>query len=167
MKVRRILTALIAAVTFSTLALASPAAAASTPGPSYNVTFTSGVTAHAAFPFQWLNAGSTWTFGSAHMTMQTDGNLVVYRRDNSVKWASNTAGTSARQMQWTPGGALTLVNSAGKLVKTIHSNTCNVANSDSWVIALQSDSNFVIYCGYHTKSGQLDYYHPTFATGAF
>jgi hypothetical protein len=166
MKVRRILTTVIAAATLGTLALASPAAA-STPGPSYDITFTGGVKAHIAFPFQWLNAGSSWTFGSARMTMQTDGNLVVYRRDNSVKWKSDTQGTSARQMQWKANGTLVLVNSAGALVKTIHGNTCNVANSDSWVIALQNDSNFVIYCGYHTKNGQLDYYHPTFATGAF
>jgi hypothetical protein len=130
------------------LAPASPALA-ETPGPSkiWNI---KGVQVQLSYPAQWLNAGGSWDFGNAHLVMQTDGNLVLYKKGTrTVKWASNTYRSGATQMKFQKDGNLVLYAPGNRAVwssKTYNKCKGNGVIFRQPVLALQNDSNFVIYC---------------------
>jgi hypothetical protein len=113
------------------------------------------VRVHFANPYQWLDRGNSWTFGRARLSMQTDGNLVIYNTtNNSARWASNTRGSGATQMLWQPDDNL-VVYTSGYASAPWASNTYNKCNSsEAPLLGMQSDSNFVVYCGI-VSSGNL------------
>jgi hypothetical protein len=122
-----------------------------------------GVRVHSALPCQWLDAGRSWYFGNARLTMQTDGNLVIYDRSNRARWASNTSGSGATQMLFQHDGNLVLYR-AGYSAAVWSSRTYNRCTSVySPTINLQSDSNFVIYCRWW-RGGDFEMY-PIWSTG--
>ena len=77
--------------------------------------------------------------------MQTDGNLVLYNRwNNQSKWRSNTRGTTADTMYFAQSGNLYVQESGRGVIASLHFSDC--AADRVPVIALQNDSNLVIYC---------------------
>lgn len=103
---------------------------------------------------QWLNAGDSWTFGNAHLVMQNDGNLVIYKKGTSTaKWATRTNGSGAKRMQFQKDGNLVLYKANGAAVWSSKSTgKCSPHLNANEVIALQDDSNLVIYCDYPPAS---------------
>jgi hypothetical protein len=144
----------------ATMAFASPAAAGpGNPGTTHTGNIGS-VYFRYSYAYQWLNVGGSWDFGNAHLVMQSDGNLVIYKRGTSVaKWATGTNGKGAVQMKFQTDGNLVLYKSNGTTAvwasKT--NGKCPSGDNASPVIALQDDSNFVIYCHYPIQS-----LHPEF-----
>jgi hypothetical protein len=142
-----ILTAAVVGVV-AMLASASPAFA-ETPGPTKSKKVR-GVNVTLAFPPQWLNAGQSWDFGKAHLVMQSDGNLVLYKKGTrTAKWASHTYRSGANRMRFQKDGNLVLYTSDNRPVwssKTYNKCRGNAVIARQPVLALQSDSNFVIYC---------------------
>jgi hypothetical protein len=155
------------------LTVASPAAADDTQpavvaGPINPVrganwtTTMSGVTVSVSDAYQWLNKPGTWTFPNntrARLTLQPDGNLVVYdTRPNPdvAKWSSRTHGkTSITQLLFQPDGNLVLYT-AGYAQAMWSSRSYNKCPSGLRpVLALQSDSNVVIYCHGYVIEGNV------------
>jgi hypothetical protein len=126
---------------------ASPAAAAA--GGCWDTTFR-GVGIHACYPEQWLTAGGNWYFGNARMTMQSDGNLVIYdQRNGKAKWFTGTNGTSANRMDFSGEGNTGVLIVRDDRTGQVYWNaprTAVCAGNTQGVIALQADSNFVWYC---------------------
>jgi hypothetical protein len=77
--------------------------------------------------------------GRFTLTMQGDGNLVLYQGGTPL-WASNTTGTGATRAAMQGDGNLVLYTSAGSPVWA--SNTSNNAGAH---LAVQNDGNTVIY----------------------
>jgi hypothetical protein len=152
----------VAAIAVASLAAQSPAAAAAAAagtGPG-GVTITQGqvfktvslgpdhVEISLNTPYQWLDAGHTWSFGNVDLVMQADGNLVLYRHGNHTihYWDSGTAGSHATQLLWQADGNLVLYT-AGYAQHPWASNTNHKCAADwGMALGLQTDSNMVIYC---------------------
>ena len=131
----------------ATVGLASQASAGEgNPGTSHSDRIGE-VTFQYSYATQWLNIGGKWPFGKVYLTMQSDGNLVMYKNSGGVAWASNTARSGATKMLFQTDGNLVLYKSDGRTAvwSSRTANKCTAPNA-SPVIALQSDSNFVIYC---------------------
>ncbi|MEV6381856.1 hypothetical protein AB0M31_20860 [Streptomyces sp. NPDC051773] len=123
--------------------------------------YVSGVRVHFSNAYQWLDRGGSWRFGNARLSMQSDGNLVLYDvRNNTARWASNTRGSGATRMLFQPDDNLVLYT-AGEAARWA-TNTTNDCGSLVPLLALQEDSNFVIYCG--QVSGGTLRVHPIWAT---
>ncbi|WP_405892814.1 hypothetical protein OG272_06465 [Streptomyces sp. NBC_00104] len=123
--------------------------------------YVSGVLVHFSNAYQWLDRGGSWRFGNARLSMQTDGNLVLYDvRNNAARWASNTRGSGATRMLFQPDDNLVLYT-AGETARWA-TNTTNDCGSLVPLLALQEDSNFVIYCG-QVSGGSLSV-RPIWAT---
>jgi LysM repeat protein len=88
-----------------------------------------------------LIAGQSLTSpnGKYDLTMQSDGNLVLYDSGKPV-WASETAGSGAERLEMQPDGNLVIY---GKKDKPVWSSKTNGNNGAS--LALQDDRNLVIY----------------------
>lgn len=116
------------------------------PGRTYE-TFRGTVALHVSYANQWLNAGNSWYFGASRLTMQTDGNLVIYNRYNGrVLWKTNTQHSGATRMSFQTDGNLVLYTS-GNVHKWASGTNSKCTGSRAYpVIALQEDSNLVIYC---------------------
>ncbi|WP_433088638.1 hypothetical protein ACQP1P_21145 [Dactylosporangium sp. CA-052675] len=122
-------------------------------------------------PYPWWSTNTAGQPGN-RVAMQSDGNLVVYRADNSVAWASNTAQSGAVFFTVRNTGALVLQRSDGSVAATLsggHLNTTNFSgmtgmttnqqitmtyflrSPDSrYHLLLQDDGNLVLYGpGYH------------------
>ncbi|HWG98079.1 MAG TPA: hypothetical protein VNV66_01880 [Pilimelia sp.] len=135
-----------------------------TPGASFDG-YVSGVQVHFANAYQWLDRGNSWTFGNARLSMQTDGNLVVYNRHTgAARWASHTYGSGSVQMLFQPDDNLVLyTGTEGRGTAKWSSGTYHRCNSaEAPLLGLQADSNFVIYCG--TVSGGNLYVRAIWAT---
>jgi len=147
----------------SVLRTAPVGARAITPGATFDGKI-GNVSVHFAFAYQWLDKGRSWTFGNARLSMQNDGNLVIYdKRNNKAKWSTRTSGSQATQMLWQPDGNL-VVYTAGYAKAVWSSRTNNKCASDeSPLLAQQSDSNFVVYCG--IVSGGNVYVRAMWASG--
>ena len=130
------------------------------PGPTRDVTYR-GVLVHTAVPCQWLDAGNSWYFGHARLTMQRDGNLVIYDQSNRARWASNTYRSGATQLVFQQDGNLVLYT-AGYARAVWSSGTYHDCGAWTTMLGLQSDSNFVIYC---RLSGDYSTMYPIWATG--
>ncbi|MBX7225290.1 MAG: hypothetical protein K1X55_04620 [Chitinophagales bacterium] len=78
--------------------------------------------------------------GYYYLTMQTDGNLVLYNKKNHPIWASNTNGTDARYAIMQGDGNLVLYNENGRPIWA----TATDGNPNSFLI-IQDDRNLVIY----------------------
>jgi hypothetical protein len=146
--------------------IGSPAFADQNVGRSYNTTI-KGVAVHMALPYQWLNAGESWYFGKSRMLMRDDGELVIIQ-GTTVKLRTHTAGSGAVKLLFDFSDDLELVNAGGKVVwhtgTGFPSGKCDEDLSESVAIALQGDSNFVMYCGFDTGSGPLTGIEPIWAT---
>jgi hypothetical protein len=118
------------------------------PGPVWDETYR-GVRVHLAVMCQWLDAGNSWHFGRARLTMQRDGNLVIYDQSNRARWSTRTYGSGATQMVFQHDGNLVLYT-AGYARAVWASGTRHACRGGSGLrvetLGLQSDSNFVIYC---------------------
>jgi hypothetical protein len=121
------------------------------------------VKVHFMNAYQWLDRGNSWTFGRSRLTMQTDGNLVVYNKNTGeAKWWSGTHGKPITQMLFQPDDNLVLYTSGyASAPWATGSNRC--FSYEVPLLATQSDSNFVIYCGEVSASGSL-YVRPIWAT---
>ncbi|MEU7590115.1 LamG-like jellyroll fold domain-containing protein [Micromonospora sp. NPDC049230] len=71
------------------------------------------VLSQAGFPI-WDT--STWNNPGAYVTLQTDGNLVVYRSDGVALSATDTAGTAASQLVVRDNGDLMLLDPVGTII---------------------------------------------------
>jgi hypothetical protein len=65
-----------------------------------------------------VNTGVLWSSGTgghpgAYVTMQVDGNFVVYRSSGQPLWASNTVGTNANSATLQDDGNFVLYTAAG------------------------------------------------------
>jgi hypothetical protein len=121
-----------------------------------------------AIPSQWLNAGQSWTFGNARMTMQTDGNLVIYTRNtNQARWSTGTHGSGGNRVRFQGDGNFVVYSAANRAVWSSHTaGTCSgFFGAPQVMIGLQSDSNFVIYCRYTPFGTALEQYAVRWATG--
>lgn len=96
-------------------------------------------------PYQWLDVGRSWTFGRSRLTLQTDGNLVIYDNNNRARWASNTVGKGASQLLFQPDSNLVLYTPGYERAVWATGRFCE--SFEERFIGLQSDSNFVVYCG--------------------
>jgi hypothetical protein len=88
-----------------------------------------------------LTAGQSLTScnGDYALTMQGDGNLVLYQGSTAL-WASNTAGTAADEAIMQGDGNLVLYTSAGSPLWA--SNTAGNSGAD---LVVQNDGNVVVY----------------------
>ncbi len=95
---------------------------------------------------QWLDPGESWYFGNARMTMQTDGNLVIYDRQNRNRWSTRTSGSGATQALFQTDGNLVLYTAgyARNVWSTRTGGDCSTRGGA--FLALQEDSNLVIRC---------------------
>lgn len=193
MRIRRLVTAALTAATLGMIvtlvpalpaaaaeSLDVPTAAAETPGKSYDMKIECprgasecigrpfaprGVAVHFALAPQWLNAGQSWTFGNAHLKMQTDGNLVIYKRGTtSAKWASNTRGSGANRMYFKRDGDLIVVRSGAATAAWTSRTKDRCGVRSTMVIGLQSDSNLVVYCSTTVAELGYIYYKPLWAS---
>ncbi|HYN96151.1 MAG TPA: hypothetical protein VES42_20085 [Pilimelia sp.] len=152
----------------ATLGLAGPAAAA---GRSYRTTIQN-VGVHISEPEQWLNAGSAgWNYGPrARLRLESNGNLrVIDTRNNATKWESRTGGMGITQMKFQHDGNLVLYRANGSAPWATgtafgQARGCDRAWGEQPVLALQDDSNVVVYCRYGeiiigpgTPTGDVNY----------
>ena len=165
--------ATLATVTFLSAGLALPAHAAvppppycyGGPGPVIDDFTYKGVQVHGVAPCQWLDAGRSWYFpgGGARLTMQRDGNLVIYDRNNRPRWATGTNGSGATQMVFQQDRNIVLYT-AGYTRAVWSSRTYLGCGAWASMLALQSDNNLVLYCW--LRSDHSDMY-PIWSTGRF
>jgi hypothetical protein len=79
--------------------------------------------------------------GRFRLTMQTDGNLVIYRQsDGHPLWASNTAQTDVHRAIMQPDGNFVLYH-----VNNAPAWASNTAGAPGSSIVMQNDGNLVIY----------------------
>jgi hypothetical protein len=171
-RLTRILASLATAILLS-VGLALPARAAAPPppicyggpGPVLGDFTYKGVQVHGVAPCQWLDAGRTWYFPGrrARLTMQYDGNLVIYDQYNRPRWATGTNGSGATQMVFQQDRNLVLYTSGYKRAAWA-SGTYLGCGSWASMLALQSDNNLVIYCWLHSDHSDM---YPIWATGRF
>lgn len=77
-----------------------------------------------------------------HLVMQGDGNLVLYRSNGSVVWASNTPNSGASYLTMQEDGNLVLYTASGQAVWNSHTNGRGLSS-----FQLQDDVNLVVYAG--------------------
>lgn len=114
-----------------------------------------------------LGGVQAWTSGTAgtganHVSMQTDGNLVVYDAGNGAKWASNTWGSGADTLKMQNDGNLVVYAPSGaKWASNTNRNRGASASAPTTLAAnyrlmspdgrfealMQTDGNFVVYQG--------------------
>ena len=99
----------------------------------------SGVPMWLLYSWSYIDKGYACQTGKSRLTMQTDGNLVLYDENGTPRWASNTVGRGAF-MVFQSDGNLVVYNSSGGAVWA--SGTCCHSNYN---FAVQSDGNLVIY----------------------
>ncbi|MBK7585937.1 MAG: lectin [Myxococcales bacterium] len=94
-------------------------------------------------PGQSLNAGDSLTNckGNVTLTMQGDGNLVVYGPPGAL-WSSNTAGTGSNNFAAMQGDGNFVVYAGSTPLWW-----SNTAGSSGAYLAVQDDGNVVIYQG--------------------
>ncbi|MDT0462169.1 hypothetical protein [Streptomyces gibsoniae] len=85
-----------------------------------------------------LSAGQSWSATLAHLTMQGDGNLVIYDEQGHARWASNTFGAGNHAV-FQADGNLVVYNSANQAVWSSGTEGHNGAE-----LVLQNDGNVVI-----------------------
>ena len=91
---------------------------------------------------EYLSTGKTVNScdGRFSLTMQTDGNLVLYQTGGSALWSTQTNGTNAQFAYMQHDGNFVLYNPSGYPLW----NSGTWGNPGSW-FAVQSDGNLVVY----------------------
>jgi hypothetical protein len=95
------------------------------------------------FPGQSLHQGDSITSGDTRfrLTLQTDGNLVVYRNsDNKPLWATGTQQSDVRTAIMQTDGNFVLYH-----VNNAPAWASNTAGSPGSYVIMQNDGNLVIY----------------------
>ena len=82
------------------------------------------------------------TNGEYRLSMQTDGNLVIYDASNKALWNTKTQGTDAAKLIMQADGNLVLYSDSSK--PKWHTQTYNRANQGVYA-QMQDDGNFVLY----------------------
>ncbi|BFU47312.1 hypothetical protein [Krasilnikovia sp. MM14-A1004] len=117
------------------------------PGRTYE-TFRGKVALHVSYATQWLDSGKAWYFGLAKLSFQSNGNLVISDRSTGrTSWSTNTANSGATRMKFQTDGNLVLYKANGVAVWSSKTNNKCTGLRSYPLLALQEDSNFVIYCG--------------------
>ncbi len=83
-------------------------------------------------------AGDYCSIGKSLLTMQSDGNFVLYDENGRARWASNTRNRGYRAVAQ-PDGNLVVYNTSGAAIWA--SNTC----CGSYFTGIQADGNVVVY----------------------
>jgi hypothetical protein len=78
--------------------------------------------------------------GKARLSLQWDGNLVLYNSGSTPLWTSNTAGRSAKHLVMQYDGNLVLYDTSNMAIWTSNTN-----GKPGAFFALQTDANMVIY----------------------
>lgn len=85
--------------------------------------------------------------GKFDLVYQTDGNLVLYKRDKpaggEATWSTRTHGNSAGSFTVTPGGDLVVTDADGKLLIALGDSGTDADHVDRY-LALQDDGNLVL-----------------------
>ena len=99
-------------------------------------------------PGQRLVAGAQLTSatGGYVLTMQADGNLVLYASDRRILFATYTAGNPDAYLQFQTDGDLILWTGTRRLWAT------NTIGGPQSVLILQEDGNLVLYAPGHQAS---------------
>jgi len=87
--------------------------------------------------------GGTVQTGKSRLTMQTDGNLVLYDECGRVRWSTNTWGHPNAFVWFQTDGNLVVYDSSGMSYWPIWS-TATCCHS-GWTFHVQADGNLVIY----------------------
>ncbi|PBC71061.1 VCBS repeat protein [Streptomyces sp. TLI_235] len=106
-----------------------------------NSTVIDGITGGARIPSgTTISSGQSLTSASNRLTMQADGNLVVYSKANKALWASNTGGT--------PGATAIMQTDGNLVVRRPDGSTAwqsgTSGNSNGYAV-LQDRGNLVLY----------------------
>jgi hypothetical protein len=112
-------------------------------------------------PGAQLNANQSITNGQDRLTMQPDGNLVVYNASNSPLWASNTVNASVTHLTMQPDGNLVIYNSTGNPLwasNTAGNTGAYLTLSNTGTLMIDSESGVPIWGapGILVSGGQLN-----------
>ena len=109
---------------------------------SANITLWQAPTKDTLTTNQTLTSGQQLTSvtGGYRLTMQSDGNLVIYNKTNQPIWNTFTYGTDANKLVMQPDGNLVLYNSANKPFWHTFTYGTNASR-----LVMQSDGNLVLY----------------------
>jgi hypothetical protein len=78
--------------------------------------------------------------GQYRLTLQSDGNLVMYRNDNAVTWHSHTSGRQVSYASMQADGNFVLYDASAQAVWN-----SRTSNNPGAVLSIQDDGNLVIY----------------------
>jgi hypothetical protein len=109
-------------------------------------------------PDETLHAGQSITGGGDALTMQGDGNLVLYAPGNTAIWATNTSGHSGAWVIMQTDGNLVVVAPNGTPLWATGTNGHSGAE-----LTLQSDGNAVIYAPGNAAVWASNTYKQTYA----
>lgn len=109
-------------------------------------------------PGETLQAGQSITGGGDALTMQGDGNLVLYAPGNAAIWATNTSGHSGAWVVMQTDGNLVVVAANGTPLWASGTNGHSGAG-----LVLQSDGNAVIYAPGNVAVWASNTYKQTYA----
>jgi len=105
-----------------------------------------------------LQPGQSISSGGDTLTMQGDGNLVLYAPGNAAMWASNTEGNIGAWLSMRPDGNLVVVARGGKVLWS-----AGTSNHSGSALVLQSDGNAVIYAPGNVTLWSTNTYKQTYA----
>jgi len=83
--------------------------------------------------------------GKSKLTMQQDGNLVLYDECGKARWASGTNGNPGAFAWFQPDGNLVVYQSAGSSYYAIWDTGTWGHTGANWSLHVQADGNLVIY----------------------
>lgn len=109
-------------------------------------------------PGETLQGGQWISGGGDTLTMQGDGNLVLYAPGNTAIWASNTSGNNGAWLSMQTDGNLVVVAPSGRPLWAAGTN-----NHNGSVLILQSDGNAVIYAPGNVALWSTNTYKQTYA----
>jgi hypothetical protein len=92
-----------------------------------------------------FGVGDLAYFGNSRLTLQSDGNLVIYALDSGrAAWSSGSYGSGGVQLKFQSDGNLVIYDSLGRARWS--SNTYNACGGGTPALTFQEDGNLVIYC---------------------
>jgi len=109
-------------------------------------------------PGETLQPGQWISDGGDTLTMQGDGNLVLYAPGKAPIWASNTSDNNGAWLSMQPDGNLVVVAPSGKPLWA-----AGTSNHNGSTLILQSDGNAVIYAPGNMALWSTNTYKQTYA----